>query len=39
MKFKVHVWRQGSRSDTGKMAAYDIDGVPADASFLECWTC
>ncbi len=35
MKFKVHVWRQGSRSDTGKMAAYDIDGVPADASFLE----
>ena len=35
MKFKVHVWRQSSRSDSGKMANYEIDGVPPDASFLE----
>ena len=35
MKFKIHVWRQSSRSDSGKMASYEIDDISPDASFLE----
>ena len=35
MKFKVHVWRQDSRTDSGKMAKYEIGDVSPDASFLE----
>ncbi len=35
MKFKIHAWRQSSRSDSGKMASYEIDDISPDASFLE----
>ena len=35
MKIKVHVWRQSSRDASGKMEAYDIDGLNPDMSFLE----
>lgn len=35
MKFKIHVWRQSSRSDKGRMESYDLDGINPDMSFLE----
>ena len=35
MKIKIHVWRQANAKTTGKMVAYDLDGVNPDMSFLE----
>ena len=35
MRIKLHVWRQSSRTDKGKMARYELDNVEADMSFLE----
>lgn len=35
MKIKLHVWRQSSRTDKGKMATYSLDNVNPDMSFLE----
>lgn len=35
MKIKLHVWRQASRTDKGKMASYTLDNINPDMSFLE----
>ena len=35
MTLTLHVWRQKSRTDTGRMVAYPLDGVSPDMSFLE----
>ena len=35
MRIRLHIWRQGSRQDKGRMEAYDLDGVVPDMSFLE----
>src|SRR5262245_34879008 len=35
MKLTLHIWRQPSRSATGKMVAYQLDGISPDMSFLE----
>ena len=35
MKFKLHIWRQKSPNEKGRMVDYDIDGVSDDSSFLE----
>ncbi len=39
MRFKIHVWRQDSRSAKGHMESYELDGVSPDASFLEMMDC
>lgn len=35
MKIKLHIWRQDSRTDKGRMATYDLDNIVPDMSFLE----
>jgi succinate dehydrogenase / fumarate reductase iron-sulfur subunit len=35
MKFTLHVWRQKSRTDAGRMETHVIDGITGDMSFLE----
>ncbi len=35
MKLTLHVWRQKSRSDAGRMVRYQLDGISPDMSFLE----
>jgi succinate dehydrogenase / fumarate reductase iron-sulfur subunit len=35
MKLTLHVWRQQSRTTTGKMVTYQVDGISPDMSFLE----
>ena len=35
MKINLHVWRQSSRSDKGRMESYTLDNVNPDMSFLE----
>src|SRR6202142_433623 len=35
MRLTLHIWRQPSRTAPGKMAAYPLDGVSPDMSFLE----
>src|SRR5260221_689036 len=35
MKLILHIWRQKNRGDAGRMAAYPLDGVSPDMSFLE----
>ena len=35
MKFSLHVWRQTTRGDSGKMVPYTVDGISPDMSFLE----
>ena len=35
MKFKLHVWRQKSAKESGKMESYDTPDVSPNASFLE----
>jgi succinate dehydrogenase / fumarate reductase iron-sulfur subunit len=35
MKLTLHVWRQKSRTDGGRMVAYPLDGISPDMSFLE----
>ncbi len=35
MKLTLHVWRQKSRTDAGRMARYTLDHVSPDMSFLE----
>ena len=35
MKIKLHVWRQDSPDDKGRMESYDLDGVLPEMSFLE----
>ncbi|MBA4188686.1 MAG: succinate dehydrogenase [Planctomycetaceae bacterium] len=35
MKLNLHVWRQKSRNDAGKLVSYPIDGISPDMSFLE----
>jgi succinate dehydrogenase / fumarate reductase iron-sulfur subunit len=35
MKVTLHVWRQKSRTDAGRMVTYPLDGVSPDMSFLE----
>ncbi|GGN91523.1 succinate dehydrogenase [Actinoplanes lobatus] len=35
MDIKVRVWRQSGPTAGGKMVAYDVKGISADASFLE----
>ncbi len=35
MKIHLHIWRQSSRDDKGRMESYDLDGVVPDMSFLE----
>ena len=35
MKLTLHVWRQKSRTDAGRMVRYPLDGVSPDMSFLE----
>ena len=35
MKLTLHIWRQASRTAAGQMAAYDLDNVSPDMSFLE----
>ena len=39
MIFKIHVWRQSSRTDKGRMECFDIDDISPDASFLEMMDC
>jgi succinate dehydrogenase / fumarate reductase iron-sulfur subunit len=39
MKIYLHVWRQNSRSDRGKMEKYELDDVTPDMSFLEMMDC
>lgn len=39
MRIKLHVWRQSSRDDKGKMARYELDDVEPDMSFLEMMDC
>jgi succinate dehydrogenase / fumarate reductase iron-sulfur subunit len=35
MKLTLHVWRQKSRTDAGRMVRYALDGISPDMSFLE----
>ena len=35
MKLKLHIWRQKSTQDKGKMVTYEVDGIIDDMSFLE----
>ena len=35
MKLTLHVWRQKSRADAGRIVRYNLDGISADMSFLE----
>ena len=35
MKIRLHIWRQTSRNDAGRMETYELDGVDPDMSFLE----
>jgi succinate dehydrogenase / fumarate reductase iron-sulfur subunit len=35
MNLTLHIWRQKSRTDAGKMTPYALDGVSPDMSFLE----
>ncbi|MBY0512886.1 MAG: succinate dehydrogenase/fumarate reductase iron-sulfur subunit [Gemmataceae bacterium] len=35
MKLTLHVWRQKSRGDAGRVVAYPVDGLSPDMSFLE----
>lgn len=35
MKIRLHVWRQTSRTDAGRMETYELDGVNPHMSFLE----
>lgn len=35
MKLTLHVWRQASASQPGKMVRYEADGIKPDMSFLE----
>jgi succinate dehydrogenase / fumarate reductase iron-sulfur subunit len=35
MKLTLHIWRQRSRTDTGRMVTYRLDNVSPDMSFLE----
>jgi succinate dehydrogenase / fumarate reductase iron-sulfur subunit len=35
MKLTLHIWRQKSRTDTGKLVTYPLEGVSPDMSFLE----
>jgi len=35
MRMKIHVWRQDSRTDKGRMESHDLDGINPDMSFLE----
>ena len=35
MRIKLHVWRQSSRSDKGRMESYELDNVVEEMSFLE----
>jgi succinate dehydrogenase / fumarate reductase iron-sulfur subunit len=35
MKLTLHIWRQKSRTDDGRMVTYPIDGISPDMSFLE----
>jgi succinate dehydrogenase / fumarate reductase iron-sulfur subunit len=35
MKLTLHIWRQKSRTDAGRMVAYALDGISPDMSFLE----
>ena len=35
MRMKLHVWRQKSRTDKGRMETYELDNINPDMSFLE----
>ncbi|MCS6790031.1 MAG: succinate dehydrogenase/fumarate reductase iron-sulfur subunit [Bacteroidia bacterium] len=35
MRFTLRVWRQKDAKSPGQFETYEVDGVPADASFLE----
>jgi succinate dehydrogenase / fumarate reductase iron-sulfur subunit len=35
MKLTLHVWRQKSRAEAGRMVRYPLDGISPDMSFLE----
>ncbi len=35
MKLNLHIWRQKSRTDPGRMVDYEVDGISPDMSFLE----
>ncbi|HJZ55144.1 MAG TPA: succinate dehydrogenase/fumarate reductase iron-sulfur subunit [Gemmataceae bacterium] len=35
MKLTLHIWRQKTRTDSGKMVTYQLDQVSPDMSFLE----
>jgi succinate dehydrogenase / fumarate reductase iron-sulfur subunit len=35
MKLTLHIWRQKSAADKGKMATYSVDHISPDMSFLE----
>ena len=35
MKFTLHIWRQSSPEDPGRLVTYPIDGISPDMSFLE----
>lgn len=35
MKLTLHVWRQASKTDAGRLATYRVDDVSPDMSFLE----
>lgn len=35
MKLKLHIWRQKSTQDKGKMVTYEVDEISDDMSFLE----
>ena len=35
MNLTLHIWRQKSRTDAGKLVSYPLDGVSPDMSFLE----
>jgi len=39
MRIKLHVWRQDSRTDKGRMESYELDNVEAEMSFLEMMDC
>lgn len=35
MKLTLHIWRQKSRTEPGKLVTYPLDGISPDMSFLE----
>lgn len=35
MKIKLHIWRQNSRTDKGRMVSYELDEIEPEMSFLE----